>query len=107
MASKTADAAQLLSFLGAIGCIIMSIPPLLIGAAGYSAGRVKSQGGFQLKIAKIIISHSLIGGTVYILNDNLRELIVIFRFTKHLSILLKYLPVTYKSLAVAICVKFM
>ena len=38
LASKTAAAAQLLSFLGAIGCIVMSIPPLLIGAAGYSAG---------------------------------------------------------------------
>lgn len=38
LASKTAEGAQLLSFLGAVGCIIMAIPPALIGAAGYSTG---------------------------------------------------------------------
>ena len=40
LSSKTAGAAQLLSFLGAAGCIIMAIPPTLIGAAGYSAGKL-------------------------------------------------------------------
>ncbi|XP_067937142.1 high-affinity choline transporter 1-like [Watersipora subatra] len=37
LSSKTVDGARVLSFLGAIGCIVMAIPPVLIGAAGYSA----------------------------------------------------------------------
>jgi high affinity choline transporter 7 len=38
LSQKSAGRAQLLSFLAAIGCFIMAIPAVLIGAIGASAG---------------------------------------------------------------------
>ncbi|XP_795278.3 high-affinity choline transporter 1 [Strongylocentrotus purpuratus] len=37
LSSKTAERAQWLSYVAAGGCIIMAVPPILIGAIGYSA----------------------------------------------------------------------
>ncbi len=38
LSSKSAQRAQLLSYVAAIGCIVMAVPPILIGAIGRSAG---------------------------------------------------------------------
>ncbi|XP_054765464.1 high-affinity choline transporter 1-like [Lytechinus pictus] len=37
LSSKSAERAQALSYIAAFGCIIMAVPPILIGAIGYSA----------------------------------------------------------------------
>jgi len=38
LACKNANVAQFLSFAGAAGCVIMTIPAVLIGAVGASTG---------------------------------------------------------------------
>ena len=38
LSSKTAGRAQILSYVAAFGCIIMAIPPVLIGAIAKSTG---------------------------------------------------------------------
>ena len=38
LSSKTASYAQNLSFIAGIGCIIMVIPPALLGAVAFSTG---------------------------------------------------------------------
>jgi len=40
LACKTAKISQVLSFSAAIGCIIMAIPAVLIGAVGASTGKI-------------------------------------------------------------------
>lgn len=40
LSSKTAGRAQILSYVAAFGCILMAIPPVLIGAIAKSTGRV-------------------------------------------------------------------
>ena len=38
LAAKSSTNARMLSFIGALGCIIMAIPPIIIGGIGSSAG---------------------------------------------------------------------
>lgn len=38
LSSKTAFRAQLLSYVAAVGCIIMAIPPMIIGAVAKATG---------------------------------------------------------------------
>lgn len=40
LSSKTAGRAQILSYVAAFGCIIMAIPPVLIGAIAKSTGEL-------------------------------------------------------------------
>ncbi|KAK3755104.1 hypothetical protein QZH41_017926 [Actinostola sp. cb2023] len=42
LACKTANTAQLVSFTGAFGCVIMTIPAVLIGAVGSSTGCISN-----------------------------------------------------------------
>lgn len=41
LSAKTAKATRYLSFLGAIGCLIMSVPSVLIGAIAVNAVKTK------------------------------------------------------------------
>jgi high affinity choline transporter 7 len=38
LSSRSAAGAELLSYIAAIGCAVMAVPPILIGAIGKSAG---------------------------------------------------------------------
>lgn len=38
LSSKSADRAQILSYVAALGCIIMAIPPVIIGAVAKATG---------------------------------------------------------------------
>ena len=38
LSSKTATGAEVLSYIAAVGCILMAIPPVLIGAVAKSTG---------------------------------------------------------------------
>ena len=40
LASKTPCGAQVLSVFAAVGCLLFAIPPIIIGAIGYAAGRL-------------------------------------------------------------------
>lgn len=42
LACKTPGKAQFLSFAGAFGCVIMTIPAVLIGAIGASTGKLSA-----------------------------------------------------------------
>jgi high affinity choline transporter 7 len=44
LSSKTAGRAQILSYVAAFGCILMAIPPVLIGAIAKSTGRLSKKG---------------------------------------------------------------
>lgn len=39
LSSKSADRAQLLSYVAAVGCVLMAIPPVLIGAIAKGTGK--------------------------------------------------------------------
>lgn len=41
LSSKTASRAQLLSYVAAAGCILMAIPPVLIGAIAKATGKFR------------------------------------------------------------------
>ncbi|XP_071476964.1 high-affinity choline transporter 1-like [Diadema antillarum] len=43
LSSKSAERAQALSYIAAVGCLVMAIPPILIGAIGYSADWSKTK----------------------------------------------------------------
>lgn len=43
LSSKTAGRAQILSYVAAFGCIIMAIPPVLIGAIAKGTGKFIDQ----------------------------------------------------------------
>ena len=40
LSARTARASQYLSYLGALGCLIMSVPSILIGAVAVNAGKL-------------------------------------------------------------------
>lgn len=42
LSSKTAGRAQILSYVAAFGCLLMAIPPVLIGAIAKATGTKKS-----------------------------------------------------------------
>lgn len=42
LSSKTAGRAQVLSYVAAVGCIFMAIPPVLIGAIAKATGYLNS-----------------------------------------------------------------
>ena len=56
LSSKTAFKAQLLSYVAAFGCIIMAIPPMIIGAVARVTGNIQN---IMLIIVKIIYSFIL------------------------------------------------
>ena len=41
LSSSSATYAQVLSFLAAFGCMVMALPPILIGAIGASIGKTR------------------------------------------------------------------
>jgi high affinity choline transporter 7 len=42
LSSKTAAGAELISYVAAFGCIVMAVPPILIGAIAKSTGNFES-----------------------------------------------------------------
>jgi high affinity choline transporter 7 len=64
LSARTVRAAQQLSFLGALGCLIMSVPSVLIGAIAVNAGKKYRPIHFRSHLQKssfIIFDHSIWG----------------------------------------------
>ena len=43
LSSKTAKGAETISYIAAVGCIIMAVPPILIGAIAKSTSNISKQ----------------------------------------------------------------
>ena len=41
LSSRTAAGAEILSYIAAVGCILMAVPPVLIGAIAKSTGKTR------------------------------------------------------------------